>query len=258
MVFDHRLFELVAQKRKFRGQAVPFALVALEAVYRFPLTWWILTPLEVTISVILNLPIPIYKELVEMVIIHFPGSPGMLGNYVRAVYYRTKLKSMGTNAIIEEGVRILNPGGLELGEFVLIDKYVMIAVESARIGKRSHVGVGAKFLGSGSVEIGDYGGIGINSILITSTELPKGGMRMSGTMVPFEHRNVKVADVVVKREGFVGTSAILMPGVVVEEGGVIGAGVIAFKGTQPWEMKFGRIPENLVSKSRDQVVLEDL
>lgn len=253
MIFDYRLFELYAEKKRDQKKAVPWVIKALIWLFKFPLTAWILTPIEWTLSVLFNLRIPLYQDLIYIFMTQIPGQPFFLGNYLRAIYYKGQLKSMGKNVLIEEGVRISSPQNIEIDEFVLIDKGTRIELGSLRIGHHSHICVGVSMLGSGSVDIGNYCAVSHGAMLITSTESPKGGARMASTMVSFKERHVQVAPIIIKNEAFVGARATLMPGVTVEEGGVIGAGVLAFHGTKAWEIKYGRIPENLITKSREQL-----
>lgn len=253
MIFDHRLFELYAEKKRDQKKSVPWAISALIWLFKIPLTAWILNPFEWVLSVVLNLRIPVYQELIHIFITHIPGQPRLFGNYLRAIYYKGQLKSMGQNVLIEEGVRFASPQTVEIDDFVLIDKGTRVELGSLRVGHHSHICVGVTMLGSGSVDIGNYCAVSHGALLITSTESPKNGARMSSTMVSFKERNVKVAPIIIKNEAFVGARATLMPGVTIEEGGVIGAGVLAFQGTNAWEIKYGRIPENMITKARERV-----
>ena len=253
MIFDHRLFELYAEKKRDQKKAVPWVICALIWLFKLPLTACILTPIEWVLSVLFNLRIPVYQELIHIFMTQIPGQPRFFGNYLRAIYYKGQLKSMGQNVLIEEGVRFASPQNVEIGEFVLIDKGTRIELGSLRVGHHSHICVGVTMLGSGSVDIGNYCAVSHGAMLITSTESPKGGARMSSTMVSFKERNVQVAPIIIKNEAFIGARATLMPGVTIEEGGVIGAGVLAFQGTNAWEIKYGRIPENVITKAREHV-----
>jgi acetyltransferase-like isoleucine patch superfamily enzyme len=253
MIFDHRLFDLYIAKRTYYGEPVPRSIRLLSRLLRNKPLVAVLGGFETAVGVLLALPIPLYRTLVQVTLTNLPGSPGMAGNYLRALYYRRRLKRMGVNSIVEEGVRIHNPEAVELDEFVLIDKNTVINTSGLRVGKRSHICYGVMLLGSERVEIGDYCAVSHGAMIITSTEVPRDGARMSSTMVPFEQRHPKKEPVVIKKDGFVGAAAVLMPGVVVEEGGVIGAGMVAFQGTEPWEIRYGKIPGEVQSKKREKV-----
>ena len=257
MIFDHRLFDLYIAKRRYFGEPVPKSIRLLSRLLRKKPLAKVLGGIEVAVGTLMALPIPFYRTLVQVTLTYLPGSPGMAGNYLRALYYRRRLKRMGANTIIEEGVRIHNPSEVELDEFVLIDKNTVINTAGLRVGKRSHICYGVMLLGSERVEIGDYCAISHGAMIITSTEMPRDGARMSSTMVPLEQRHPKREAVVIKKEGFVGAAAVVMPGVVIEEGGVIGAGMVAFEGTGPWEIRYGRIPGEVRSKKREKVRFEE-
>jgi acetyltransferase-like isoleucine patch superfamily enzyme len=253
MIFDHRLFDLYIAKRKYDGQPVPKSIRFLSRFLRNRPAARFLGGIEVVVGTLLALPIPVYRTLVQVTLTYLPGSPNLAGNYLRALYYRRRLKRMGANTIIEEGVRIHNPDTVELDEFVLIDKNTVINTAGLRVGKRSHICYGVMLLGSERVEIGDYCAVSHGAMIITSTEVPRDGARMSSTMVPFEQRVAKREPVVIKKDGFVGAAAVVMPGVIVEEGGVIGAGMVTFENIGPWEIRYGKIPGEVRSKKRDKV-----
>jgi len=253
MVYDQRLFEHYIEKKILEGNKVGKEMKVLRFLYSWPGFVRIISIVEDLIKSILNLPIPIYKDVINLIITYLPGNPYLLGNYLRALYYSKKLKYIGKNVIIEEGVKIMHPHSTEIGEFTLIDKNVIIGVGHAKIGKRVHISPNALILGSGKCYIGDYCAISIGAKIITSTEVPLNGARLSGPMAPYYQRNVKICDVDIKKDAFIGASATIMPGVVVEEGGIIGAGFIAFKGTNKWEIKYGQIPQDVKTKQREKV-----
>ena len=113
-------------------------------------------------------------ELIDSALRHI-GSVG--GVYLRRVYYQRRLRACGRNLRIDCGVYITNPGFIEVGDNVILDKSVVItagpAGDAARtryvpnpdcqakpgevmIGSHAHLGIGTIVQGHGGVDIGDY------------------------------------------------------------------------------------------------------
>ena len=167
------------------------------------------------------------------------GLPHFLGMYVRGLYYREKLGLMEANVFIDQGVFFAFPKEVELKEFSYIDKNVIIMSRTAKVGRRVHIAPRVFVSGGGEFEIEDYACIATNSNIITSTEVLKDGARCSGPMVSADQRNVFRGKVLIRKDAFIGANATLLPGVTIEHGSVIGAGVIVAKDTAPWGIYVG-------------------
>jgi acetyltransferase-like isoleucine patch superfamily enzyme len=108
--------------------------------------------------------------------------PGPVGQSLRRRYWRKRLRSMGENVRIDQGVEILNPGYVSLGSNIWLDRDVTILAGEGRedreiqrvaneaytgipggvhIGSYTHVGPRCVVSGIGAgVWIGDYCGLG--------------------------------------------------------------------------------------------------
>lgn len=227
--FDHVNRLALAEK----GAAKP-SMLFIERVLRIKPLVFLIALLEVTLSRLLTLPIPVYSDFVYILITNLRGLPRFSGVYLRALYYRGIIKGMESNVLIEEGVFFAHPAQLELKEFSFIDKNVIIMAKSAKVGRRVHIAPNVFISGGGEFEARDYSCIATNSQLITSTEILRDGARCSGPMTSPEQRNVLRGKIVLCKDAFVGANATILPDVEIAEGSVIGAGVTIARSTEPW------------------------
>ncbi|GAG99602.1 unnamed protein product, partial [marine sediment metagenome] len=81
------------------------------------------------------------------------------------------------------------------------------------------------------------------------------GARMS-TVLPEEQRNLKVSFVRIEKDAFIGTNAIVHPGVTVGEGAIIGSNSLVLKDVEPWTINVGSPCK--VIKKRPKVRFKDI
>ena len=91
--------------------------------------------------------------------------------------------------------------------------------------------------------------------ILTGTDSYYGGARMS-TCLPLEQRNLKVSFVRIKKDAFIGTNAIVHPGITIGEGAIIGSGSLVLKDVEPWSINVGN-PCKMIKK-RPKVNREDI
>lgn len=127
MVFDHRLFEEYINRRKPVNQPIPILVTVGYHLFKNPVFTGIVNIFETVLMIILTLPVPFYRSLVLGWITHLPGTPLFTGPYLRAVYYKRKMKSLGKNVVIEQGVKIVSPGDIEIGDNSVIDTGVILS-----------------------------------------------------------------------------------------------------------------------------------
>lgn len=95
------------------------------------------------------------------------GIEGRMGQLLRYYYFKLRFKKCGRNVIIESGVHISNPGMIELGDDIWIDKNViLIAGKIKDVEKHSRIIENHFFKGSiGEIHIGSNSHIGISTII---------------------------------------------------------------------------------------------
>jgi len=255
MIYDKRLIEHMIDLKKAKGERVSISYLFIKTLYSNKIFCFFLRIIESVLGFILSLPIPIYRDITLEFLTYLPGSPYFLGNYLRGIYWCWRLKCMKCNVIIEQGVIIRNPKNVELDEFVLLDKNVLLEAGVVRIGKRVHIAENCVISGGGEFIMEDYSCMAQSSSVVTASDTPNYGFRGSGPMVPWEQRSVKIGKVVIGKDAFVGMGARILPDVTINNGAVIAAGAVVNKDVDEWTIVAG-VPAKIIGK-REPVKFPD-
>jgi len=256
MIFDKRLIEHMIDLKKGRGEIIPSSYRVIMSLYSNGIFCFFLRILELVFGFILALPVPIYRDIVLAALTYLPGSPYFLGNYLRGIYWCRRLKCMKSDVIIEQGVIIRNPNGVELDEFVLLDKNVLLEAGKVQIGKRVHIAENCVISGGGEFIMEEYSCMAHSSAVVTASDTPNYGFRGSGPMVPWEHRSVKFGKVVIRKDAFVGMGVRILPDVTINNGAVIAAGALVNKDVDAWNIVAG-VPAKVIG-NREHVKFPDI
>ncbi|MCP6719111.1 MAG: hypothetical protein KJI71_02650 [Patescibacteria group bacterium] len=151
----------------------------------------------------------------------------------------SQFKNIGENVKIFGTAKIIRPEVIEIGDNTQIDDFTFIyAGKGAYIGKYVHIASFVSIIGGGEFYIGDYGAIAAGARIITGTNTYEGGYHMSAA-APIETQNLKIAYVRIERDGFIGTNAVVHPGVTIGEGAIIGSNSLVTKDIEPWTINVG-------------------
>jgi acetyltransferase-like isoleucine patch superfamily enzyme len=256
MIFDKRLIEHMVDLKRGKGEIIPRSYRVIIWLYSNGIFCFFLRILELVFGFILALPVPIYRDIALAVLTHLPGSPYFLGNYLRGVYWCKRLKCMKSNVIIEQGVIIRNPDCVELDEFILLDKNVLLEAGEVRIGKRVHIAENCVISGGGAFIMEEYSCLAHSSAVVTASDTPNYGFRASGPMVPWDQRSVKFGKVVIRKDAFVGMGVRILPDVTINHGAVIAAGAVVNKDVDAWTIVAG-VPAKVIG-NREPVTFPDI
>ena len=148
-------------------------------------------------------------------------------------------RKLGEGAIIYPLAKIAKPEVIEIGPYCMIDDFTFIyGGKGIKIGRYVHISSFSSIIGGGELVIGDYAGLAIGARIITGTERYQGGSRMSAAL-PREQRNVKFDTIVIGKDAFIGTNAVVHPGVTIGEGAVIGSCSLVLEDCEPWTIYAG-------------------
>ena len=165
-------------------------------------------------------------------------------------------KKVGKNLKIFDYVKIINPEVIEIGDFCEIDDFTFIyGGKGIKIGRYVHISRFVSIIGGGSLFLGDYTVLADGARILTGTDSYHGGYRMS-TMLPDEQRNPKISFVRIEKDAFIGTNAIVHPGVTIGEGAIIGSNSLAIKDVKPWTINVGS-PCKVIGE-RPKVIFKDI
>lgn len=165
-------------------------------------------------------------------------------------------KKAGKNLKIFENAKIIKPEVIEIGDYSEIDDFSFIyGGEGIYIGRYVHISRFVSIIGGGKLYLGDYSVLADGARILTGTDSYYGGARMS-TCLPLEQRNLKVSFVRIEKDAFIGTNAIVHPGITIGEGAIIGSGSLVLKDVDPWSINIGN-PCKMIKK-RPKVNREDI
>lgn len=164
-------------------------------------------------------------------------------------------KKKGKNLKIFDA-KIIKPEVIEIGDYSEIDDFCFIyGGKGIKIGRYVHISRFVSIIGGGELFLGDYTVLADGARILTGTDSYHGGCRMS-TVLPEEQRNVKVSFVRIEKDAFVGTNAIVHPGVTIGEGAIIGSNSLVLKDVEPWTINVGSPCK--VIKKRPKVKFNDI
>jgi acetyltransferase-like isoleucine patch superfamily enzyme len=147
-----------------------------------------------------------------------------------------KLKGIGENVIIENGVRVFHPENITLGDNVYIGHDTIIKGyfnSRLSIGKDTWIGQGCFFHSGGGIEIGRAVGIGPSVRILSSSHIN------DNLDQPVLFNSIKFNRVIIEDGADIGVGAILLPGVAIGEGAIIGAGSVVTKNVEPYTIVVG-------------------
>jgi acetyltransferase-like isoleucine patch superfamily enzyme len=164
-------------------------------------------------------------------------------------------KHLGVNVKISDKASIYNPELMEIGDHARIDDFCVVSGK-VNIGRNVHIAV---FCNIGGGELGvtleDFSGLAYGCHVFTQTD-DYSGLTLTNPTVPDKFKKEAKAPVLIKRHSIVGTTSIVMPGVVLEEGTSIGAMSLVSKSTEPWTVYFGIPAKRLKARKRELLNLE--
>lgn len=162
----------------------------------------------------------------------------------------------GVDVEIYPLAKISKPDVITIGQHSQIDDFTFIYGGSGiKIGRYVHIASFVSIIGGGELVIGDYVSIACGARILTGTDSYYGGKRMS-TVLPEEQRNVIRGRIVIEKDAFIGTNAVIHPNVIIGEGAIIGSNSLVLKDIEPWSINVGS-PCKKVGE-RPRVVVEDI
>lgn len=165
-------------------------------------------------------------------------------------------KALGKAVKIYPLAKIVKPEVIEIGDYSMIDDFTFIyGGKGIKIGRYVHIASFVSIVGGGELFVEDYADIACGARILTGTDTYHGGARMT-TALPEDQRNVRRAKVIISKDAFVGTNAVVHPGVTIGEGAVIGSCSLVLKDCEPWTIYAG-VPCKPIGK-RPRVTRPDI
>lgn len=163
--------------------------------------------------------------------------------------------SVGENVLISDKAIFYRPERITIGNNVRIDDFVVLA-NTIILHNNIHIALKSSILSSShaAIEMEDYTALSYHCLLFAETDDYSQGAFINPT-VPDEYRNIAAEPILLKKFSSVGANATVMPGSILEEGAVLGAGSVLKSVTKPWFCYFG-VPARAIGK-RNKEALEE-
>ena len=196
--------------------------------------------------------------------------PTIWAAVLRGKVYRAVLGSVGASCLIEEDVRFLVPQRIFFGDRVFVGQYSQLDATyknsvirlgndvrlarfcSLRAGEQGitvHDGVGINkfcFLdGNGGIEIG------ADTLISPGVQCLSGNHIIDDPDVPIKYQGTTYGKVTIGEDCWLGTNAVVLPGVTIGRGAVIGAGAVVTKDIPDHAIALG-IPARVVGHRGDK------
>lgn len=132
----------------------------------------------------------------------------------RAWFWGIFMKKIGKGVYIMGGCKILNPRGIEIGNYS---------------GINHHTDIG----GRGGLTIGNHVMIGPYCQILTAVH------KSDDWKKPITRQGIECKPVLIEDDVWIGTHAVILPGVKIGKGAIIGAGAVVTKDVEPYSLVAG-------------------
>jgi acetyltransferase-like isoleucine patch superfamily enzyme len=163
-------------------------------------------------------------------------------NYGRSVKISTRAVFYGVNNI-------------SIGDNVRIDDFCLISAVGGFVEFRNHIHIAAyvSIFGRGGVTVDDFAGLSSYTSIYSASDDYSGDYLIGPTMYT-DLTNVIVKPVVIGKYCTCGSHAVVLPGVVLQEGSILGASSLAVKPLDPW-CTYSGVPAKMI-KERKRGLIE--
>jgi len=186
---------------------------------------------------------------------------GRIGNMLRGLYYRRRLKHMGKGVTIDLGAIITHPENVSIGDNTYIDKYVIILSGQSRrnrityfkennnfkgeqgevyIGKKCHLCPYTQIQGHGGVRLGDNIGVAAGSRIYSLSNHYRNLVdRQDPRKYLFtnqstdENQTMISGPVVMEDNSALGSDSVVLPGVTIGKGSWVGSMSLVLMDIEP-------------------------
>ena len=179
-------------------------------------------------------------------------------------YYKTEeLKnfgflSIGDNVQIAKTCNIVGIENISIGNNVRIDAFTTIVSskkEKIIIESNIHIGAYCYLSGNYGIEIHDYCNLSQSVKLYTNSD-DFSGNSMTSSVIPDKFKNIKYGKIILKKHVIIGSTCVIMPNIILEEGVAVGALSFVNKGLKEWGIYSGNPAKFLKQRSKKMLELE--
>ncbi|WP_284973133.1 acyltransferase [Atlantibacter hermannii] len=159
---------------------------------------------------------------------------------------------VGKNVLVSNKASFYGCQHISLDDNVRIDDFCVLSAGEGgiRIGKNVHLAVYCMLMGKGRITLEDFSGLS-SRVSIYSSNDDYSGFALTNPTVPSEFTNVLHADVLLKKHVIVGSGAVILPGVTMEQGSVAGALTLISKKCEEFTIYSGNPARRVSERKRN-------
>ncbi len=162
----------------------------------------------------------------------------------RAAVLRMRGARVGSKTRIGDAIRARRPWCIELGTRVEIEHGVFLKIvqDDARlvVGDYAFIGTGTEIDVEQAVSIGAHALIAPNVFITDHTHNSAAGVRL-------DEQGSRSAPVIIGEDAWIGTRAVILPGVTIGDGAIVGAGAVVTKDIPPNAIAVG-VPATVIGQ----------
>ncbi|GAB4143241.1 MAG: dTDP-4-amino-4,6-dideoxy-D-glucose acetyltransferase VioB [Sphingomonadales bacterium] len=164
---------------------------------------------------------------------------------------------IGRDVLISTKASIYRPERISLGDRVRIDDFSFIigGERGIEIGDNVHIGAFASLCGHGRITMEDFSGLAPHCAVYSSSD-DYSGRSLTNPTVGLPYTALHTADIKFGRHVIVGSSSVVLPGVVLEEGCSVGAMSLVKDSFPPFTMIAGQPAKAIRQRRRDLLAME--
>lgn len=166
-------------------------------------------------------------------------------------------KNVGEDVQLSDKASYYNCKNITIGNNVRIDDFCVLSagVGEIEIGNYIHIAVFSSLIGAGKIILKDFCNIS-SKVSIYSSNDDYSGEYMTNPTVPSEFTNVLHDAVSIGKHVIVGSGAIILPNVIVEDGVAIGALTLVTKDCEAFGVYIGTPAKKIKERKRNLLELE--
>lgn len=178
-----------------------------------------------------------------------------LNNFVSPAYDLSMLNLYGEDVFISKNVEIRRPQLVKVGSHVAIDSGFYLTT-GAEIANYVHIGPYVCVIGgaNGMLRLGNFTNIAAGGRLICVSDQFTGEGLITAPGIPSKFTNLIIAPIIFEDFVNVGASAVILPGVILREGTVVGAGSVVTHSTDPWTIYVGNPARPLKGRPKERIL----
>lgn len=163
--------------------------------------------------------------------------------------------ALGRNVKISDKAAIYGADQMRIGDHSRIDDFCVVSGR-VEIGRNVHIAPMCLVAGGKpGITFQDFSGFAYGVKAFAQSD-DYSGSTMTNPTVPSTYKAEYYAPIQIGRHAIIGTSSVIVPGVVLAEGTAVGAAALVLKSTEAWSIYIGNPARKLGIRKRDLLQLE--